>query len=267
MKPTLTKAAYDGMAAEILDFVKKNADKDHPYFDSYPEQLESKVSNYLNFRIFQKIQATLGDKKDLTILDLGCGVGDKAIVLKKLFPSFRVLGLETVEYDDPEHKAHLPHLFFEKIYGKINKAYGIELGLFDGLHIDVPDASLDAIVLYAVIEHVAPEHRKAFIDSATTKLKPGGTMIVTRCPRRYGLMEFISRKLKLGAHEWTLKKSDLVGLFKGGYKVETVVTMNNVPNNYRLTMKNPALWIGFDKALQSLYWPFATDYFLTARKK
>lgn len=267
MKEILDQSSYESMAAEIALFVKENVEQGHPYAVSYPEQLSSIVSNYINFQNFKRIQRLLGDKKNLTILDLGCGVGDKSIITKKLFPSFKVLGLETTAYDDPEHTAHQPHLFFEKMYKKINAKYEVELGLFDGLHVNLPDNSLDVLMLYAVIEHIAPEHRQAFMDSVTPKLKSGGYLIITRCPRRLGVMELISRNLKLGAHEWTLRKSDLVNLLKKSYVKEEMAIMNNVPNNYRLTMKAPRLWIAIDKVLQFLHWPFATDYYLVAKKK
>jgi len=253
----------------LEDFIHKNQrDSDNYYFNIYQDLLKNKINSYVDYLNFREIFSFFDQNLRYKILDLGCGLGDKSILLKELFPSFEIFGLETTYHDDPDHVEHRPHLFFEKIYPFINKEYNINLGFYDGLNIPFEDNFFDIILLYAVIEHIAPGNRKIFIDTISKKLKKNGYIVITRCPRYWGLMEFISRKFKLGAHPWVLKKKELLGLFdKDKFSLEVFKKMNNIPNNHVVSKYFHKILIPLDKFLDLIKWPFSTDYFLIVKKR
>ena len=252
----------------VEDFIDEcQSDSNNYYFNIYQDLLKNQINSYIDYLNFREMFSVFDKDSQYKILDLGCGLGDKSILLRELFSSFDIYGLETTNHDDPDHIEHKPQLFFEKIYPSLNKKYNINLGLYDGLNIPFNDNYFDIIVLYAVIEHIAPENRKVFIDTISKKLKKDGYIVITRCPRYWGLMEFLSRKFKFGAHPWVLKKKELLSLFnKDRYSVEVFKRMNNVPNNHIVSKYFHKILIPLDKFLDFIKWPFSTDYFLIVRK-
>lgn len=252
----------------IYVFIKQYDINNHYYKEAFLRILNNDTDIYSNYQNFKLISGYFRKFYNKRVLDLGCGLGDKSILLKEFFPSFEIFGLETTYHDDPDHVEHKPQLFFEKIYPILNKEYNINFDLYDGLNIPFDDNFFDVILLYAVIEHIAPENRKVFIDTISKKLKKEGYIVITRCPRYWGLIEFLSRKLKLGAHPWVLKKKELLCLFdKDRYSVEVFKRMNNIPNNHIVSKCFHKILIPLDKFLDFIRWPFSTDYFLIVKKK
>lgn len=223
--------------------------------------------DYLNFKEITDIFRPLLNHK-LTILDLGCGLGDKTVVIKKLFGSSKVYGLETKTNDEFYHKQEPPYKVFEKVYPKMAQTYDLNLGLYDGYNIAFPDNSFDIVFLYAVLEHISPENRRKFIDTISKKLRHRGYLVITRCPRYYSLTEFIARKFNLGAHQWVLKRQELLSLFdKGLFDILAFKRLGNVPANPAKIMNNLAtMLICVDKLLTFIKWPFSSDYFLILKK-
>lgn len=253
---------------EFSDFYCKEAEKDSQWFNTFKRMLDNRINNYINFLNFQEILNFFNEHNNWRILDLGCGIGDKSFLLKKLFSQATILGLETINHDDPDHIKHKPHEFYEGVYEKMNKQFGLDLALYDGKNIPSEYGNFDIILLYAVIEHIAPEKRIDFIHSIEKRLKKNGYFIITRCPRRFGLIEFISRNFRLGAHEWVLTKKNLLSLFpKSNYRIKVLKIMNNIPNNYYFSKYFYYPLLIIDKALSFLHWPLATDYFLVVEKK
>lgn len=243
---------------------------DSYYTKSFLNLLNNRINtyiNYVNFKVIYDHFKYYKNKSSVRVLDLGCGIGDKSILLKKIFPSFNVYAIETLDYDDPEHNKYQPKLFYKNVYKIITNKYGIEFGFYDGINLPFKKEYFDMILLYAVIEHIKPEKRAIFIRSIGKKLKTNGYFIIARCPRYWGIIEFISRLFNLGAHKWVLKKQDLLDLFpKYIYKVESLTILNNIPNNYLISSKMSHVLICLDKILLFLKWPFATDYLLIMRK-
>ena len=202
-------------------------------------------------------------------MDLGCGLGDKAVVMKKMFTSSNVYGVETNTNDDPSHKENPPYKVFERAYPVMSDAFNIKLSLYDGYNLDFPDNTFDIAFLYAIIEHISPEHRKDFIKTISQKIKKDGYIVITRCPRYYSLTEFIARKLKLGSHEWVLRRRELLDLFDEKlFDVMILKRLSNIPSNPPKIMNRISfLLICIDKFLSFIKWPFSSDYFLIVKKK
>jgi 2-polyprenyl-3-methyl-5-hydroxy-6-metoxy-1,4-benzoquinol methylase len=264
----LNFSKYIHTVNEYSTFLEKNISSDLYYYQAYNSVLKNKINNYINYLNLSLIYNYFSSYKKLHLLDLGSGVGDKSYFIKYFFPTFKVYGLETINHDDPEHKKNKPHEFFGSIYKKINKKFGLNLRLYNGKHIPKYYKNFDVIMLYAVIEHIAPKNRFNFIKSIEKRLNRNGYFIITRCPRRFGLIEYIARNLNLGAHEWVLSKNELLKLFpKNKYSIKLLKIMNNIPNGPYFSNKFFSQLVIIDKILSFLRWPFATDYFLLVKKK
>ena len=208
------KSLYKKIFDDVYNYISKNEEVNNNYYVAGSSNiLTDGINIYVDQKNFTSIKIFFKEVLDekFNILDLGCGLGDKSVVLKNVFKNSSVYGLETTTCDDPNQKDNLPSNTFSKFYPLLNKKYNINLGLYDGLNIPFDDNFFDIILLYAVIEHISPDNRKIFIDTISKKLKKDGFFVITRCPRYWGLMEFISRKFRLGAHPWVLKKKDLLG--------------------------------------------------------
>lgn len=248
-------------------FLNFNLPTEHPYYATSVSMLESEMNDYVNYVNFREIYELLKERENLKLIDVGCGIGDKAYIIKRLSPTFEVIGFETFNYDDTHHQETNPSLFFKSVYESLATNISLVCTMYDGAHLPLADASVDVILLYAVIEHISPEHREDFLKEMNRVLKPRGMIIIARCPRYWGLMEYISRKRKLGAHPWVLKKSELLGYFDTDkYKVRILKRMNNAPNNRSLTRGHVRFFIWFDQCLSWIRWPFSTDYFLVIQK-
>ena len=175
----------------ILDkFLLANKDLVGDYYiDGAKNILTNKINIYIDYTNFSEIYKFFKPllKQNLNILDLGCGLGDKAVVMKKMFPPSNIYGVETNTNDDPSHKENPPYKVFERVYPVISDAFNINLSLYDGYNLDFSDNTFDIAFLYAIIEHISPEHRKNFIKTISQKIKKDGYIVITRCPRYYSL--------------------------------------------------------------------------------
>lgn len=234
--------------------------------------LNNKINNYIDFNNFYLIKKFIDNcynNTKIKILDLGCGALDKSYILKMLYPKSELVGLEAVVSDDPGHKVVNKTRFNKPVfYGILQHQHNIKFGLYDGRNIPYPDNYFDVILLYAVLEHVQPQHRISFIKKTQQKLKRNGVFIIARCPQKYGLFEMISEKLSLGAHKWRMTLSDFDKIFPHQqYKIEKIKKLNNIfTEPTYLTNRLYYLLILVDKLLEYTRWPFFTDYFIIIRK-
>ena len=262
---------YSKICVILNEFLLKNEDlQDNYYIIGTKDVLTNKISIYINYLNFLEISNFFKNKfkENLNILDLGCGLGDKAIVIKEMFPYSKVCGVETTTLDCAYHIKWPPYKIFEKVYPTLANNFNIDFSFFDGCNLNFPDNTFDIVFLYAVIEHISPNKRKDFINTITKKIKKDGFIVITRCPRYYSLTEFISRNLKLGAHEWILKKQELLNLFdKNLFDVVVFKRLSNIPAQpQKITNKLFFLLICLDKFLNFIKWPFSSDYFLIIKK-
>ncbi len=256
----------------LNEFLLINKDiEDDYYIKGAKNILTNKVNIYIDYLNFSEINNFFKFelKNNINILDLGCGLGDKTVIIKKMFPFSKVYGVETKTNDGSYDKKYPPYKTFEKIYPIMADNFDIDFSLYDGYNLNFLNNTFDIIFLYAVIEHIAPENRKIFIDKILKKVKKNGYIVITRCPRYYSLTEFISRKFKLGAHEWVLKRQELLTLFdKNLFDIVILKNLSNIPANPAKIMNRISfLLIYLDKLLSLIKWPFASDYFLIIKKR
>jgi 2-polyprenyl-3-methyl-5-hydroxy-6-metoxy-1,4-benzoquinol methylase len=96
---------------------------------------------------------------DNTILDIGCGEGILLEKLTKRYPHRNIVGLDTM----PENV-------------QIGSNLGLPVKLGDIYHLDLPDNSMDVVILMEVIEHLV--NPDLAFEEIHKVLKPGGKLLI-----------------------------------------------------------------------------------------
>jgi ubiquinone/menaquinone biosynthesis C-methylase UbiE len=101
------------------------------------------------------------------VLDLGCGTGTLALLVKEREPDARVAGLDA----DPE--------MLEQARSKADRA-GIELDLIEGFSTELPyeDGSFDRVLSTLFFHHLDPEPKRRTAREIARVLKKGGELHV-----------------------------------------------------------------------------------------
>lgn len=97
---------------------------------------------------------------DSKILDFGCGVGNLVGALRRLMPGVSVDGYDP----SPASLEHIP----TEVKGP---------GRFASDLADLP-GGYDAVIMAGVLHHIQPEKRAGVIAEASSKLRPGGSLVV-----------------------------------------------------------------------------------------
>ncbi len=158
-----------------------------------------------------------------SVLDMGAGSGDDLSLAKSLYPRARLLGIETLP---PAVRA---------LRERGVRVISVDL---ERERIPLRDASMDAVVLNQVLEHV----KELFwiLHEATRVLKPGGSLIVgvpnlASLHNRFLLLfgRQPSPLKSLSAHVRGFTRGDLAafleGAWPGGYRLEGFAGSNFYP--------------------------------------
>lgn len=123
------------------------------------------------------------------VLDFGSGSGASSMVLARLFPEARLVGVELMPelVELARHRA--------KFYG-LEDRVGFQLSP-DATSLP-PDIGLfDCIIFSAVFEHLLPGERQAILPLLWLHLKPGGTLFLNQTPYRWFPLELHTTGLPL----------------------------------------------------------------------
>ena len=101
------------------------------------------------------------------VLDLGCGTGTLALLVKERQPAAEVVGLDA----DPE--------MLGQAREKAERA-GVELSLDEGFSTDLPypDGSFDLVLSTLFFHHLKPEAKRLTAGEISRVLRPGGELHV-----------------------------------------------------------------------------------------
>jgi ubiquinone/menaquinone biosynthesis C-methylase UbiE len=110
-------------------------------------------------------QAAIG--ADTDVLDLGCGTGTLALIVKEVEPRARVTGIDI----DPEILAIAS--------GKVDAA-GVEIRLVEGSATDppLPPASFDRVLSTLMLHHLTTPQKREALAAVRALLRPGGELHV-----------------------------------------------------------------------------------------
>lgn len=117
----------------------------------------------------QDAHQELADQAELDtaqrVLEIGCGTGNLALLVKRTRPQLEVVGL------DPDPKA------LARAARKAQRA-GLELKLDRGFadQLPYPDASFDRVLSALMFHHLEPDLRVASLRDALRVLRPGGSL-------------------------------------------------------------------------------------------
>jgi ubiquinone/menaquinone biosynthesis C-methylase UbiE len=112
---------------------------------------------------------------DQRILEIGCGTGNLAILIKRLHPGAEVIGI------DPDSKA------LARAQRKAGReALTVQLDRGFAEELPYPDASFDRVLSALMFHHLETEEKEKALDEARRVLKPGGSLhCLTSEARRY----------------------------------------------------------------------------------
>jgi 2-polyprenyl-3-methyl-5-hydroxy-6-metoxy-1,4-benzoquinol methylase len=131
------------------------------------------VERYLFYSLFSYMDENTQEAD--RILDFGCGCGASTIILKRMFPSSSIIGIDLEKkYIDIAHERA--------------SFYGIKQDMFilspSGKQLPAGVGKFDLIVMSAVYEHLLPEERKPILINLWAALNPGGILFINQTPDR-----------------------------------------------------------------------------------
>lgn len=144
-------------------------------FDEYQNKYNDTVNNAVSFTglnvdFFTKVKAgyllelakeNLGPTKDLSALDIGCGVGNFHPLLQNEFSALH--GVDVSGASIERAAANNPDVKYES---------------YDGMRLPYADASFDLAFTICVVHHVPPANWKNFAAEMHRVLRPGGLALV-----------------------------------------------------------------------------------------
>jgi ubiquinone/menaquinone biosynthesis C-methylase UbiE len=102
---------------------------------------------------------------DQRVLEIGCGTGNLALLIKRLHPGAAVVGIDP----DPKALARAQRKAWrEALSVQLDRGFAEEL--------PYPDASFDRVLSALMFHHLGPEEKVKALDEARRVLKPGGSL-------------------------------------------------------------------------------------------
>lgn len=144
------------------------------------------IGNYARAKVFKRHIAKVDLTKMNTILDLGCGYGENALMMAQALPTKRIIALDI-------DKNALTRVKYAKDKLQLNN-----MTLHDGKIDTLTEEGFDLIYSVDVFEHI-PAEQMPFAE-AFSKLKPGGYLLI-KIPNK--IQHTILNEKYFGEHnEW-----------------------------------------------------------------
>lgn len=155
--------------------------------------------------------------KGSRILDFGCGRGTITSILSML--GFQVVGLD-IKVSEKEYLVErlsmvLPPKCQSKIWRNFQRLFNTHFIFYGDKNIPFRDESFNAVLAYAVIEHISSEVLGLLLAEIKRILKPKGFLFISRTPRTQSITEKISaHALRLRSHERLLNEQEIISLLR-----------------------------------------------------
>lgn len=154
------------------------------------------------------------------LLDVGCGFGGISCVLSTI--GFDVHGIDVEETASYYDHFNLTKNDFIEIWRDLERQHrGVQLNFYKPYRFPFENESFDAVLFYAVLEHIPQEQALLSLQEARRVLKAGGTVFVFRCPNELSWAERLGRILGIPGHDTLYGEKPLKGMIeKGPFRIE-----------------------------------------------
>jgi 2-polyprenyl-3-methyl-5-hydroxy-6-metoxy-1,4-benzoquinol methylase len=140
------------------------------------------------------------------VLDIGCGKGHISALLAEA--GYNVIGIDVSS--SPGEQLEIQSAQWQRpIWQTFQTQCNVRYGYYNGAAIPLANDSLDAVLSYAVLEHVDPAARQSFLQGIVRVLRPGGYLLIFKCPRRWALAEHIAAAVGLPHHSLLVAERQL----------------------------------------------------------
>jgi 2-polyprenyl-3-methyl-5-hydroxy-6-metoxy-1,4-benzoquinol methylase len=254
----ICKTSYDiELIKRIIDVKGLRSLCDEVKKDENP----SNIQDYLKYTLFSYVsENSIHGKR---ILDFGCGSGSPTMVLARMFPDAKIVGVDIDEDSLSIARLRSQHYKFDNVTF-LHSPNSNDLPFWPG--------NFDYAILNKVYEHFLPNERKTLLLEIWSHIKPDGILFINDIPHRYfpvenhvtglPLINYLSDKMTL---KLARKYSKRVGsdetfedLLRRGIRGATVKEISNILNTdsskpifmepTRLQMKdNIDLWFQLSK--------------------
>jgi 2-polyprenyl-3-methyl-5-hydroxy-6-metoxy-1,4-benzoquinol methylase len=136
------------------------------------------VERYLQKEVLSYLPAAAFAGK--RILDFGCGSGASSVVLSRLLPPCKIVGIELE--DRLLNIARLRATHFGQTSIRLLRSPS-------GDTLPAGIGEFDVIMFSAVFEHLLPHERPMLLQKVWQHLRPGGILFLNQTPYRYSLVE------------------------------------------------------------------------------
>lgn len=154
------------------------------------------------------------------ILDFGTGSGYISLLLASM--GYEVRAVDIDNYGENGQNIYNRIMVEDQL--KLWEIYGKRYNNLSFTHyrstLPYENNIFDAIVVYAVLEHVPVTLVPATLLELKRVLKPRGILYISRLPRKLSLSEFIARHLGMGCHDKLYGDMEAWGVLMGaGFKI------------------------------------------------
>ncbi len=149
------------------------------------------------------------DLKGKRILDFGCGSGASTMILARMFPESRIVGVELEAKLLNIARARLEFYQYENVEFHLSPS---------GSELPADIGTFDFVIMSAVYEHLLPVERKTVMLKVWSAIKPSGYLFLNMTPHRWfpiehhttglPLLNYLPANLALAATRKFSKRTD-----------------------------------------------------------
>ena len=195
----------------------------------FREQTKSNLYLLRTIQIINKIKKYY-PKKEISILDIGCGEGYNTCLMDSIIINSKITGID--------YRKH-----YKKYWKLINKnGYKIRFITSDARKIPSDKEFFDIIIMWGVLEHIGEDKKtnkekrieeKLCIKEIYRLLKPEGLLMINYLPNKFSYIEFIAKYLNLYNHLKKFSKKEIIELlYENNFEIIDIKYVHFIPSLY-----------------------------------